>query len=66
MFISETFGLEDYKTRKAEVHQQAYDGFYYVKFFDNDEHVRTQVLKGKSVHYAEDAAENWCCGIIKK
>ena len=66
MIVTEMFGVGDNKSRRAEVHRQAYDGWYYVKFFENNEHRRTEVLKDKSVHYAEDAADNWCCGIIKE
>lgn len=50
--------------RRSEVHRQEFDGFYYVKLYQGGEHVRTEVLKDKSIYYAEDLAENWILGIL--
>lgn len=54
----------DGSARRSEIHRQEYDGFYYVKLYDGANHVRTEVLKDKSIHYAEDLAENWILGIL--
>lgn len=36
-----------------------------VLLYENDELVETRALPGRSIHYAEDVAENWENGIIK-
>ena len=64
MILDEYFGNGKYEARKAELHQQAFDGWYYVKFFEKEEHVETRVLKEKTKRYAEDCAENWITGVI--
>jgi hypothetical protein len=64
MIIDEYFGDGMYANRKSELHKQSYDDYYYVKFFENDEHIETRVLKEKTLRYAEDCAENWTIGVI--
>lgn len=64
MMITEYNGNGKYTNRKAEVHKQIYDDYFYVKFFENDQHIETRVLKDKSLRYAEDCAENWTIGVI--
>jgi hypothetical protein len=64
MMVTEYTGNEKYANRRAELHKQSYDDYYYVKFFENDEHIETRVLKEKTLRYAEDCAENWTIGVI--
>ena len=49
MIIDEYFGDGMYANRKSELHKQSYDDYYYVKFFENDEHIETRVLKEKTL-----------------
>lgn len=34
-----------------------------VRFFINDEFILEEVYEGKSIHFAQSAAENWLAGI---
>ena len=64
MMVTEYSGNGQYANRRAEVHKQIYDDYFYVKFFENEEHTETRVLKDKTLRYAEDCAENWTIGVI--
>ena len=64
MMLTEYNGNGQYANRRAEVHKQIYDDYFYVKFFENEEHTETRVLKDKTLRYAEDCAENWTIGVI--
>lgn len=41
------------------------DSMYVVHLYENEKLVQTRELPGKSLHYAEDLAENWETGIIQ-
>jgi hypothetical protein len=41
------------------------DSMYVVHLYENEKLVQTRELPGKSLHYAEDLAENWESGIIQ-
>ena len=64
MMLTEYNGNGQYANRRSEVHKQIYDDYFYVKFFENEEHTETRVLKDKTLRYAEDCAENWTIGVI--
>ena len=64
MMLTEYNGNGQYANRRAEVHKQIYDDYFYVKFFENEEHTETRFLKDKTLRYAEDCAENWTIGVI--
>lgn len=49
--------------RKATI--ECVDGIYNVHCYQDDVLVMTVELEGKSIHYAEDTAENWESGILK-
>lgn len=34
-----------------------------VRFFINEEFIQEEIYEGKSIHWAESAAENWLAGI---
>lgn len=36
-----------------------------VRFFINEEFIKEEVYEGKSIHWAQSAAENWLNGIKK-
>ncbi len=41
------------------------DTTYVVDLFEGSKLMESRTLLGKSIHYAEDVAENWETGIIK-
>ncbi len=41
------------------------DTAYVVDLFEGSKLMESRTLLGKSIHYAEDVAENWEAGIIK-
>jgi len=50
----------------CEVHMNFKDEMAYIKYFDNNGRMFfTEDFPGKSIHYVNDAAENWCTGIKK-
>ena len=50
----------------CEVHMDMKEEFAYIKFYnaDNDK-MKIEEFRGKSLGYVEDAAENWALGIKK-
>lgn len=52
--------------RSAEIRKENTEEceYYVVDLFLNDMLIESRVLKGKSIHYANDVAENWINGII--
>lgn len=49
----------------AEVHLEPRDEYFYVKFFnENGQLLETRHFEGKSIHYVNDAVENWCTNIL--
>lgn len=60
------------ETRRAQIRRIATDNpaaggdsMYVVHLYENNKLVQTRELPGKSLHYAEDVAENWETGIIQ-
>jgi len=50
----------------CEVHMDFKEETAYIKYFDNNGKMFfTEDFPGKSIHYVNDAAENWCIGIKK-
>ena len=50
----------------CEVHFDFKDEIGYIKYFDNNgTYFFTEEFPNKSIHYINDAAENWCTGIKK-
>lgn len=50
----------------CEVHMNYKEEYAYIKYFDNRGKVFfTEDFPNKSIHYVNDAAENWCLGIKK-
>lgn len=41
------------------------DSMYVVHLYEDSKLVQTRELPGKSLHYAEDLAENWETGVIQ-
>ena len=60
-------------TRRAVIRKEMYNGngsagpdtTYVVDLYSDNKLVEERPLPGKSIHYAEDVAENWENGLIK-
>lgn len=63
--IISTFYSDD-KTRKADVVEVNYEKYYAVDFYENDKHSHSIAYTDHSIHYAEDAAENYVLGVNKE
>ena len=62
--ITTFFGSEDkYITRKAEVSTD--DIHFIVRLYEKQNIVWTELVSDKSIHWAEDIAENWVMGVGK-
>lgn len=61
--LSTYWGDGKYSDRRAEVCRDA-RGFF-VQFFKDDHFIEFRTLYEHSERYAEDAAENWCLGVIQ-
>ena len=63
--ISIYYKNEDLK-EKAVVRFDTETTEFYVDYYDKDQNIfYTEFFEGKSVHFIEDAAENWALGIKK-
>lgn len=60
--LHEYRGIDNHVNRKAEVTIDK-NGDYGVRYIINDI-VEYRIFPDHSIHYAEDAAENWVLGII--
>ena len=60
--LHEYIGIDNHVNRKAEITIDK-NGDYVVKYIINDI-VEYRIFPDHSIHYAEDAAENWVLGII--
>lgn len=60
-------------SRNAKIRKEPYGGdgsrgpdtTYVIDLFEDDTLMESRQVPGKSIHYAEDVAENWENGIIK-
>lgn len=64
ILITEMWGVGDNKHRQAKVYRD--DEGYFVEVYQHGEPVRQIDVREHSIHYAEDAADNWVSGIIKE
>lgn len=53
------------KDRKAVVYLDTKEECYSVDFYEKDSMIGTEHYPNKSIHWAEDCAENWVMGIKK-
>jgi len=61
-----TYWAGNGKEGYAEVHKNIEEGGCFIRYFDsNGVRFFTEEFPGKSIHYVEDAAENWALGIKK-
>jgi hypothetical protein len=60
--ISEHYS--DDKTKKAVVNVDLKACYYFIDFYLNDRYTDTIAYPEKSIHFVEDAAENYTLGIL--
>jgi hypothetical protein len=61
MMISAVVKESDGITMRAEIHDTP-DG-YSIHFYGANGFIKSETYHGKSIHYVEDAAQNWIDGI---
>lgn len=61
MKVNEFLGEKAGQKLLAEIYSDT--NGYNIKFWVNGNLVKTESFDGKSIHYVEDAAENWISGI---
>lgn len=61
MKVNEFLGEKAGQKLLAEIYSG--DDGYNIKFWINGNLIKTENFSGKSIHYVEDAAENWISGI---
>ena len=60
--LIKTYFKEDASGPRAEVHKT--EEGYYIEYYDNTGNLLTRLPHfGKSIHWAESAAENWAQGV---
>jgi hypothetical protein len=63
MLISTHF-KENAQSARAEVMRNEAGKYYYIDYYDaGGNKFYTEAFPGKSVHYAEDTAENWAANV---
>ena len=60
--ISEHYS--DDRTKKAIVNVDLKACYYFIDFYDCDIYIDTKSFPEKSIHFVEDAAENYTLGIL--
>ena len=64
--LSTYYALDGVDGSKCEVHFDFKEEYAYIKYFDKNENVFfTEEFRNKSLHYVNDAAENWSTGLKK-
>ncbi len=63
MLISTHF-KENAQSARAEVLKNEAGGYYYIDYYDAGGHkFYTEAFPNKSIHFVEDAAENWALNV---
>jgi hypothetical protein len=63
MLIS-TYFKENAHSARAEVMRNTAGDYYYIDYYDQGGNkFYTETFPGKSIHYVEDAAENWSINV---
>jgi hypothetical protein len=59
-----TYFKENANAARAEVLKNEAGGYYYIDYYDaGGNRFYTEAFPDKSVHYVEDAAENWATNV---
>ena len=59
--VNQFLGEKDGQHLKAEIYSAGQG--YTINYFINGQFIKEEVILGHSVHYVEDAANNWLAGI---
>ena len=66
MALISTYWAGDGDKGRAEVHKNIEEHSSFIRYYDNTNTLFfTEEFPNKSIHYVEDAAENWALGIKK-
>lgn len=60
-FVNQFLGERDGKQLRAEIHSAGQG--YTINYYINGNFIKEEAIIGHSVHYVEDAANNWLRGI---
>lgn len=60
--ISEQYSND--RSRKAIINVDLKACYYFIDFYLNDRYTDTVAYPEKSIHFVEDAAENYCNGLL--
>jgi len=52
------------KSRKAVLNVDLKACYYFIDFYENDQYTYSVSYPEKSIYFAQDAAENYCNGIL--
>jgi len=52
------------RSRKAILNVDLKACYYFIDFFENDKYTKSISYPDKSIYFAQDAAENYCNGIL--
>lgn len=59
--VNQFLGEKDGQQLRAEIYTAGQG--YTINYFINGQFIKEEVITGHSVHYVEDAANNWLAGI---
>lgn len=62
MYVKHVLGERNKLMYRAEIHKDA-EGTFSIQYFSEGTKIKQEVFEGKSIHYVEDAADNWIAGI---
>ena len=60
--VNEFLGEKSGQHLRAELYQEGLTG-YTIRYFVNGDFIKEETITGHSIHYCEDAAQNWINGI---
>lgn len=62
MYVKHVLGERNKLMYRAEIHKDI-EGTYSIRYFSEAQEIKRETFEGKSIHYVEDAADNWISGI---
>ena len=60
--INQFLGEKDGQQLRAEIYSAGGQG-YTINYYINGQFIKEEAIMGHSIHYVEDAANNWLAGI---
>lgn len=61
--VNQFLGEKDGQNLRAEIYSSANTQGYTIRYHINGNFIKEETINGHSIHYVEDAAENWIAGI---